>query len=101
MSSSTDENPSPSDKSSDSGEREGPRGENGHQTCRHVFVFSGSAGQPWGNTRGSLDSEEEEIVAEIREVWRMSAVSYSVNEDSSDSIDAEEVALIKVGAINS
>ena len=62
-------------------------------------MFSGSAEQPWGSTGGSLDSEEEEIVAEIREVWRMSAVSYSVNEDSSDSIDAEEVALIKVGLL--
>ena len=41
-------------------------------------------------------SEDEEIITEIREVWRMSAVSYTVAEDSYDSQDAEEVAQIKV-----
>lgn len=54
------------------------------------------SGEGWASPSAGWDSEDEEIVTEIREVWRMSAVSFTVAEDSCDSLDAEEVAQIKV-----
>ena len=60
-----------------------------------VLLAPGS-GEGWASPSAGWDNEDEEIVTEIREVWRMSAVSFTAAEDSNDSLDAKEVAQIKV-----
>ena len=43
-----------------------------------------------------IEEEEDEMILELREVWRQSTSTVSVLEDTGDSLDGEDTEEIKV-----